>query len=127
MRSLRQRLGVTIALGAVALTAVATTVVVHERWREAVAALPSAVELEAFRLAESTGLGLDDLPGEDGFALMLDGEAVELATVGTVDGKQVRVNACLVVHLDAGGKIARFEEHTDMASAAPFAKALGMG
>ena len=84
MRSLRHRLGVTIALGAFALTAIAGAVVVYERWQEALSALPEAIDLEAFRLAASTGLSLDELPGADGFALMLDDQGNELASVGTV-------------------------------------------
>ena len=85
MQSLRQRLGVTISVGAFLLTAVAATIVVYERWQEAGAALPAAIELEAFRLAESTGLSLGELPGDDGFAVMIDPEANELASVGDID------------------------------------------
>ncbi|MEM8706355.1 MAG: ATP-binding protein [Actinomycetota bacterium] len=84
MRSLRRRLGVTIALGAFVLTSIAGLAVVYERWREALSALPSAIELEAFRLAESTGLRLGDLPGDEPFAVMIGFEAQELATVGDV-------------------------------------------
>ncbi len=84
MRSLRHRLGATIAFGAFALTAIAGAVVVYERWQEALSALPEAIDLEAFRLAASTGLSLDELPGADGFALMLDDQGNELASVGTV-------------------------------------------
>ncbi|MEM9464544.1 MAG: HAMP domain-containing sensor histidine kinase [Actinomycetota bacterium] len=84
MGSLRRRLGIAISAGAFVLTAIAGVVVVYERWQEALSALPEAIDLEAFRLAESTGLSLDDLPGDDGFALMLDDEGSELASVGDV-------------------------------------------
>lgn len=91
MRSLRRRLGLTISIGAFVLTAVAGLVVVSERWQEALSALPAAIDLEAFRLAESTGLSLDDLPGDDGFALMLDDEGLELASVGQIDDELFEV------------------------------------
>lgn len=55
-----------------------------------------------------------------------NGWLVQAAVVGTVDGEQVRAEAALVVHLDRTGRIARFEEYADTASAAPFARALGM-
>ena len=84
MRSLRRRLGLTISLGAFVLTAVAGFAVVYERWQEAISALPAAIELEAFRLAESTGLGLGELPGDDPFAVMIGANGQELATVGEV-------------------------------------------
>lgn len=84
MRSLRRRLGITISLGAFVVTAIAGFAVVYERWQEAISALPAAIELEAFRLAESTGLGLGDLPGDDPFAVMIGAEGQELATVGDV-------------------------------------------
>lgn len=87
MRSLRQRLGVTITLGAFLLTTVAAAVVVQERWQEARLALPSAVELEAFRLAESTDLSLGEFPGDDAFALMIDIQSTELAALGTIDAE----------------------------------------
>ncbi|MCP5026592.1 MAG: HAMP domain-containing histidine kinase [Actinomycetia bacterium] len=93
MRSLRRRLGVTITAGAFLVTAAAATVVVYERWQEARSALPSAIELEAFRLAESTGLSLGGLPGDDEFALMVDREANELASVGNIDAQ---VHAALI-------------------------------
>ncbi len=52
------------------------------------------------------------------------GWVVQATTVGTVDGAEVRVNACLVARLDDEGRIARFEEYADSASAAPFVRAL---
>ncbi|MEM9204139.1 MAG: ATP-binding protein [Actinomycetota bacterium] len=85
MRSLRRRLGLTISLGAFVLTAAAGTAIVYERYREALTALPEATILEAFRLSESTGLSLDSLPGEAGFALMIDVNGEAIATVGDVD------------------------------------------
>ena len=91
MRSLRQRLGVTITLGAFVLTAAAGFAIVYERWQEAIAALPAAIELEAFRLAESTGLSLGDLPGDDPFAVMIGTEGQELATVGEEAKPRVEV------------------------------------
>ncbi len=54
-----------------------------------------------------------------------DGWVLQTTTVGTVDGEEVRVHACLVVHLDAAGRIERFDEYSDAAQAAPFARLLG--
>ena len=84
MRSLRRRLGIAISLGAFVLTATAGFAIVYERWQEAISALPSAIELEAFRLAESDGLSLASLPGDDPFAVMIGPEAQQLASVGEV-------------------------------------------
>ncbi len=53
------------------------------------------------------------------------GWVVQATTAGTVDGDVVRVHACVVALLDDDGRIARFEEYVDQASAAPFARALG--
>lgn len=66
-----------------------------------------------------------DVHHEDTKVEVFDGGwVVQTVTVGTIDGERVRVPACLVVRLDDAGRIARFEEYADTASAAPFIRAL---
>lgn len=66
-----------------------------------------------------------DLHREDIRTEIFDGGlVVQTTTVGTVDGTQVRVPACLIVRLDDEGRIYRFEEYADRQAAAPFAALL---
>ena len=52
------------------------------------------------------------------------GWVLQTSLVGTVDGEEVRAHVCLVVHLDAEGRIARFDEYADREQTAPFIAAL---
>lgn len=66
-----------------------------------------------------------DLRREDVRVERFDGGLLlQSTTVGTVDGAEVRVAACLVVRLDDEGRVARFEEYADRQAAAALAGAL---
>ena len=85
LRSLRARLGVSVALGALALTAAAAIAISFERWQEENQTLPAAIELATFQLAESSDPSAEpapDLSGVDEFTLVLDQEA-QLVAAGS--------------------------------------------
>ena len=87
MPSLRQSLGLTVAIALFVLTLIAALAISYERWQEESVSLPLRVELEAFRLSETQttdGLLLDSVGGVDQFAMIFDSSAQLTSSAGEI-------------------------------------------
>jgi signal transduction histidine kinase len=92
MRSLRTRLGAFAALGAFALTLVASIVIAIERWQEETARLADDVELAAVLLSEEPDPGATEIStGEAVFALIFDGSGETTGRAGPVGETLVEI------------------------------------
>jgi signal transduction histidine kinase len=86
-RSLRGRLGLLVAAGALLITIAATTAITIARWHEENNGLVDAVELAAFQLSETTAPETPavSLPvGSGAFAVVFDGDANVIGRSGDV-------------------------------------------
>jgi len=87
MRSLRDRLGVLVAVGTLLVTLAATSAIGVARWHEENTGLAGAVELAAFRLSETTSADVPtvSVPAGSGvFAVVFDGDANVIGRSGDV-------------------------------------------
>jgi signal transduction histidine kinase len=92
VRSLRSRLGAFAAIGALALTFVASVVIAVERWQEETARLTGDVELAAVSLSENLDPAVVAVPtGDPVFSLVFDEDGGTTSRGGPVDDELVEL------------------------------------